>query len=126
MAKSQVKLKVKNAPKKPKLSEINELSLSVFILKKENADRLRLKINELGAKVLSEVRGVGVSRNSLFDTLKFGTDDVVVFFTTIRVEDVRDYMQTITEEFSLSVPGNGKGFTIDIDGYLGAKALFIE
>ena len=47
MAKSQVKLKVKNAPKKPKLSEINELSLSVFIIKKENADRLRLRIDEL-------------------------------------------------------------------------------
>ena len=42
------------------------------------------------------------------------------------IEDIRDFMQFISEKFELSLPGNGKGFTIDIDGYLGAKALFIE
>ena len=126
MAKLKVRHKLKSTKRKPTLNEINELSLSVFIIKRDKANELRTKINELGAKILSETRGVGVSRSSIFESLKVGNDDVSVFFTIIRVEDVKDYMQSISEEFNFAIPGNGKGFTIDIDGYLGAKALFIE
>ena len=126
MAKLKVRHKLKSTKRQPTLNEINELSLSVFIIKRDKANELRTKINELGAKILSETRGVGVSRSSIFESLKVGNDDVSVFFTIIRVEDVKDYMQSISEEFNFAIPGNGKGFTIDIDGYLGAKALFIE
>lgn len=124
MAKLRVRHELKKS--KPKLSEINELTLSVFIVKRDIAPKLRKRINQLGAKILSEVRGKGVSRSSAFESLRVGSQDMTVFFATARVEDVRDFMHTISDEFNLAVPGNGKGFTIDIDGYLGAKALFIE
>lgn len=126
MARLQVRHKLKVAPKKPKLNEINELAFCVFIIKKQRALELKNRIFELGGKILSEIRATGISRNSVFESLKVGCEEVVVFFSTIRVEDVKDYMATISEEFEFLVAGNGKGFTIDIDGYLGAKALFIE
>lgn len=128
MAKLKVKHNLKTSPetRKPKLSEINELSYCVFIIKRAEEDRLKKEIKQLGGHTLSIIRGIGVSRNNLFESLKIDTDDVSVFFAVIRVEDVRDFMSKISEKFSLSVPGNGKGFTIDIDGYLGAKAVFVE
>lgn len=113
-------------PRRPKLSEINELSLAVIIIKREQEGRLKERVLELGGKILSIVRGVGLSRFSVFESLKVGTDDVSVFFLTARVEDVRDIMQNISKEFKLNLPGNGKGFCVDVDGYLGAKAIFIE
>ena len=127
-----MKLKVKHnlksglPVKKPKLNEINELTISVFIIKRENEQKLKERIISLGGCILSIVRGIGVSRSSVFESLKIGTDDVSVFWVTSRVEDVRDIMQKISEEFELAVQGNGKGFCIDVDGYLGAKALFLE
>lgn len=126
-----MKLKVKHRIKKStkrsvKLNEINELSLAVFIIKRNQEDRLKERIQQLNAKVISITRGVGVSRNTIFESLKIGTDDVSIFFAASRVEDIRDLMQTITEEFELTIPGNGKGFVLDVDGYLGAKGLFIE
>ena len=125
--KSKVKLKLKNqVNKKPRLSEINELSLSVFIVKKEQELKLKNRIKELSGEIISITKGIGVSRSTIFESLKIGTEDVCVFFVLVRIEDVRDFMQTITEDFELAVPGKGKGFTIDIDGYLGAKAVFID
>ena len=125
--KSKVNFKLKKQKKrKPRLSEINELSLSVFIVKRQDEDRLKQRIKELEGEIVSITRGIGVSRATVFESLKIGTDDVSVFFTLSRIEDVRDFMQQITEEFELCVPGNGKGFTIDVDGYLGAKAVFID
>lgn len=125
--KSRVNLRLKKQKKRrPKLNEINELSLSVFIIKKEQEDKLRKKINELEGEIVSITKGIGVSRSTVFESLKIGMEDMSVFFVLVRIEDVRDFMQTITEEFELCVPGNGKGFVIDIDGYLGAKAVFID
>lgn len=124
--KLKVKHKLKTIPHKPKLSEINELTLSVFIVKRKFEDKIKYRILELGGKILSIFRGIGISRQTVFESLKMGTDDVSVVLMTSRVEDVRDIMQIISEEFELSKPGNGKGFTIDVDGYLGAKAIFIE
>ena len=123
-----MRLKVKHSLKKsrPKLSEINELSMSVFIVKRKDEEKLSKRLKTLGSQVLSITRGIGVSRNSIFESLKIGTDDISVFFAMSRVEDVRDIMKTITEEFDLTIPGNGKGFVVDIDGYLGAKAKFLE
>ena len=125
--KSKVNLRLKKQKKRrPKLNEINELSLSVFIIKREQEDNLKNKINELEGEIVSITRGIGVSRSTVFESLKIGTENMSVFFVLVRIEDVRDFMQTITEEFELCVPGNGKGFVIDIDGYLGAKAVFID
>ena len=126
-----MKLKVRHQLKtetahKPTLNEINELTMSIFIIKRGQEQKLREKITSLGGQILSILRGIGVSRYSVFESLKVGTDDCSVFFVISRVEDVRDMMQAIAEEFKLAVPGNGKGFCVDIDGYLGAKAMFID
>jgi len=125
--KSKVNMKLKmNKKSRIKLSEINELTLSVFIVKRDKEDKLKNRIKELSGRIVSITRAIGVSRSTIFESLKIGTEPVSVFFALCRIEDVRDFMQTITEEFELCVPGNGKGFTIDIDGYLGSKAAFIE
>jgi len=123
--KVNIRLK-KQKKKRPKLSEINELSFCVFIIKREEELKLKNRIKELEGEIVSITRGIGVSRATVFESLKIGTDNISVFFVLSRVEDVKDFMQTITEEFEFNVPGKGKGFTIDIDGYLGAKAVFID
>ncbi len=119
--KSSVKQK-----RKLKLSEIEDLSMCVFIVKKSIEDKFKAKIIENEGKILSLTYGTGVSRTSIFNSLKVGSDDVVIFFVTIRVEDVKKFMRTMSKEFELAVPGNGKGFVLDVNGYLGAKALFVE
>ena len=124
--KDNVKVKLRSSNKKLKLSEINELSMAVLIIQREKEKELKKRIIELGGRILSISWGTGISRSTVFESLKIGTEDVSVFFVMARVEDVRDLMKTITQDFSLSIPGNGKGFIIDIDGYLGAKAPFIE
>ena len=126
MATLKVKHKIKGAEKKLKLNEINELTMAVFIIDRSKENQLKERIKQLGAKIISITRGIGVYRNGIFDSIKIGTNDVSVFFVTTRVEDSRDLMQKISLEFELAVPGKGKGFTIDVDGYLGAKALFLE
>lgn len=124
--KLKVKHQLKTLPNRPKLSQINELSLGVFIIKRAKEDALKSRITEIGGEIVSILRGVGVSRSRVFESMKVGAEDVSVFVITARVEDIRDIMKDISEQFDLAVPGNGKGFTIDVDGYLGAKALFIE
>ena len=127
ISRDSVKVKLRSSNrKKLKLSEINELSMAVFIIQREREKELKNRVIELGGKILSISWGTGISRSTVFESLKIGTEDVSVFFVMTRVEDVRDLMKTITEEFALAIPGNGKGFIIDIDGYLGAKAPFIE
>lgn len=108
-----------------KLKQINELSMCVFIISREIEQKVKEKIEELQAKVVSIVRGNGISRFSLFLSLKIGTKDMSVIFAISRVEDVKKVMRTVAIDFSLAKPGNGKSFVIDIDGYLGAKAKFL-
>ena len=103
------------------------ISTTNFTFSHERREIIQLKNgSNIKGEIVSITRGVGVSRAKVFESLKIGTEDVSVFFVVTRIEDVRDFMQTITEEFELCVPGKGKGFTIDIDGYLGAKAVFVD
>lgn len=118
--------KLKAKTKQLKLSEINELSMCVFIVTRELEDKVQAKLSSLQAKVVSVVRGVGVSRFSVFASLKVGTTDMSVIFALARVEDTKKIMKNVSIEFSLAKPGNGKSFVIDINGYLGAKAKFME
>lgn len=109
-----------------KLKQINELSMCVFIISREIEQKVKERVEELQARVVSIVRGNGISRFSLFSSLKIGTKDMSVIFAISRVEDVKKVMRTVAIDFSLAKPGNGKSFVIDIDGYLGAKAKFLE
>ena len=122
----KVKVDKKKTKRPLKVSEIEDLSMCVFIVKRSMEDKLKASIMENDGKILSITYGTGISRSSIFNSLRVGSDDVVVFFVTLRVEDVRKFMRTISKEFELAVPGNGKGFVLDVDGYLGAKALFVE
>lgn len=121
MVKSRVKKK-----NQIKLSQIDELSMCVFIINRENEQEVKKRLDELQAKTVSILRGVGISRYSMFSSLKIGTNDMSVILAISRKEDVRKIMRTIAIEFSIAMPGNGKSFVVDIDGYLGAKAKFVE
>ena len=124
--KSKASVKKTKEKRKLKVSEIEDLSVCVFIVRKNLEDKLKSEILANDGKILSITYGTGISSTSMFSSLKVGSDDVVVFFVTIRVEDVRKFMKIISKQFELAVPGNGKGFVLDVDGYLGAKALFVE
>ena len=112
--------------KAKKLSSINELCLGVFIIDREEETHLREFVKNMGARVVSSFRGKGVSRNSVFQSIRVGTKDVTVVLVACPSEDIENLMKKVTLEFELDIPGNGKGIAIDIDGYLGAKALFME
>lgn len=120
------KLKARKTRKRPiRLSEINEMSMCVFIISRDLEADVSKKIEQEQAKVVSIVRGIGISRYSMFASLKVGTQDMSVIFAIARQEDTKKVMKNVAVEFSLAKPGNGKSFAIDIDGYLGAKAKFI-
>lgn len=121
-----VKSKAKKTTKQLKLRDINELSMCVFIVTRELEDKVQASLQKLQAKVVSVVRGIGISRYSMFASLKVGTSDMSLVFAIAREEDTKKVMRSIAVEYSLAKPGNGKSFAIKIDGYLGAKAKFME
>ena len=52
--------------------------------------------------------------------------DVSVVFGMVRVEDAEKAMDEISFKLKLEMPGNGRAMIVPIDGYMGAKAPFVE
>lgn len=110
--------------RKPKLSEIDELGMAVFICKTSKENELKDYVTELGGVVLSSMRARGLSRNAV--AVAFGAyTEMNVIFVTCQQEISRQLIYDVSQKFKFSQAGNGKGFLIDVDGYMGAKAAFI-
>jgi len=112
--------------RKPKLSEINELKIIVIIVPRDNEAKISTYISDRGAVILSKNRAKGISRASLFSGVGANEVPVTVIFASVRSEDSENLIMKISNDFRLDIPGNGKAFIIDVLGYMGAKAPFIE
>lgn len=108
------------------LSEINELVLCMFIVKRDLEKAVCTRIAEVGGVVVDVSRGKGVSRYSVFEAFGIGSSDISLIISQARKEDAEDVIKAISSEFKFSVPGNGKGFALTVEGYMGAKAPFVE
>ena len=112
--------------RKLKLSEINNLSMLVVIVPREKESEVSEYIALRGGIILSKNRAKGVSRATIFSGVGASVVPVSVLFTAARSEDAPQIITSLSEHFRLDIPGNGKAFMIDILGYMGAKAPFIE
>lgn len=114
-----------NVVNKRRLQDINEINIAVFICKTSKEPELKKYVSEIGGVVLSSVRGKGLSRSGI--ATAFGAySEVNVVFVMCQEEIARDIIQDVSAKFKFNVAGNGKGFLIDTEGYMGAKAAFIE
>ena len=109
-----------------KLSQINNLVMCMFIVKQKLEKDVCKTINDIGGVVLNVSRGKGVSRYSVFEAFGVGNNEISLVIAEAREEDAKDIIKKVAEEFKFNIPGNGKGFALDIEGYMGAKAPFIE
>lgn len=112
--------------RKLKLSEINELKMLVIIVPREKEQKASDYVSKRGAIVLSKNRAKGVSRANIFSGIGANDVPVSVLFVAVRSEDAPKLILELADDFRLDIPGNGKAFLIDILGYMGAKAPFIE
>ncbi len=120
-----MKKKVKVPVRKLKLSEIDELSIAVFICKTEKENELKNYVQDIGGIVLSSIRGKGLSRNAV--AVAFGAyTEMNVILAMCQAEVARNIVQDVSIKFKFNEAGNGKGFLLDTEGYMGAKAAFIE
>ena len=109
-----------------KLSDINKLSLIIWICKPKMEHDLKMRLGILGGRVLLSRPAKGVSRKPILEVLGLVSVDVQIIFSIARSEDAQNIINTIGTEFEFSKPGNGKAFAIDIDGYLGGKGPLVE
>ncbi|MBQ8468663.1 MAG: hypothetical protein IJ542_02785 [Clostridia bacterium] len=114
----------KFAIKKLQLEDINELSIAVFICKTKVEGELVKYATDIGGILLSSIRGKGLSRGAVARAFG-GYDEFNVVFVMVRSEVGRDLVQDVSIKFKFDEPNNGKGFLIDTDGYMGAKAAFV-
>lgn len=107
-------------------SQINELSMCCFVVKKENLDDLFAFIVNNGGRVLSAIECVGQSRSELVQAFDGFVPNNYFVLAMCQKEITDIFMLNVVKEFELNKKGNGKAFVIDILGYLGAKGPFVE
>ena len=112
--------------RKPKLSEINELSIYVCILPRENEKLAVDIIKDNKGIILSRHKGKGVSRSGILSGIGAYSSNISCIFSMARDEEVLDIVDAMNKSFDFDTPGNGKAFIIDVMGYMGAKAPFLN
>lgn len=118
MNKNKKQPKVK--AKKFSLSDIDELKMIMIFSSPEKETAIINKIAELGGRVILTEVGAGVAKR-----LGLQTTSTLVVFACARKEDADNILVAVDTELNFSLPGMGLGFTLDVDGYLGAKGLFV-
>lgn len=107
-------------------SQINELSMCCFVVKKEKLDDLFAFIVNNGGRVLSAIECVGQSRSELVQAFDGFVSNNYFVLAMCQKEITDIFMLNVVKEFELNKKGNGKAFVVDILGYLGAKGPFVE
>ncbi len=107
-------------------SQIGEISLCTFVISEQKLDSLLSFIVNNGGRVVAAVQGCGISRLSFAESFNgFAYDDYCVF--AICQKEITDiFMLNVSKEFKFNQGGNGKGFVVDVLGYMGAKGPFVE
>ncbi|MEG1581709.1 MAG: hypothetical protein RR334_00930 [Clostridia bacterium] len=108
-----------------KLREIDELDLCIFIVEKGYADNIMKRIKEQGAIVLICLQANGVSRSAVAEFFSSDNCDYELIVVQAKAESSVNIIESIATEFNFNAKGNGKAFLINIDGYMGNKALFL-
>ena len=106
------------------LSEVNELKFAMIIVNSKLESQIKEGIIKYNGRLLSAIPATGISRLTMFEAISGGTPSVV-FMVAVRSEDAERFIEKISIDAELNKIGNGKAFLIDVDGYTGAKALFI-
>lgn len=117
--------KIKNKLKKFSLDQIDELKFVLVIVKPEKEKEVVTRLEELGGRVLLSKIGEGVGKNKSLELLGIQTTESILIFAVARKEDADNLLVALDMEFNFTEPGNGLGLTIDVDGYMGSKGLFI-
>ena len=112
--------------RKPKLNEINELSIFTLIINREFEQEAVDFICENKGIILSRCKGKGISRAGLLSGVGAYSSPVTCIFSMVRKEEAEMLADSVADRFDLHIAGNGKSFIIDSLGYMGAKAPFIE
>lgn len=121
----QNKTTTKIKPKKFTLEQIDELKFLLVIVKPSIEKQVSLRLEELGGRVLLSKIGEGISKNKSLELLGIQTTESALLFACARREDADNLLVALNAEFNFTEPGNGLGLTIDCDGYMGSKGLFI-
>jgi len=111
--------------KKFSLDQIDELKMVVIIVKPEVESLVIKRLEELGGRVLLSERGEGISKSKSLELLGLQTVEDVVIFAAARKEDADNLLIALDAEFNFTLPGSGLGLTINVDGFMGAKGLFV-
>lgn len=115
----------KTKPKKFTLEQIDELKFMLVIVKPSIEKKVASRLEELGGRVLLSKIGEGISKNKSLELLGIQTTESALLFACARKEDADNLLVALNAEFNFTEPGNGLGLTIDCDGYMGSKGLFI-
>lgn len=121
-----MKKKVKTTQKKFSLDEIDELKFLVVITKPEFEKTLVERIGSFGGRVFFVKKAEGVSKEKKIEMLGIQPIENVVVFSAARSEDATNILVALNSEFNFSSPGCGLGFIVDVDGFMGAKGLFLK
>lgn len=121
----QNKTTAKIKPKKFTLDQIDELKFLLVIVKPSIEKQVALRLEELGGRVLISKIGEGISKNKSLELLGIQTTESALLFACARKEDADNLLVALNAEFNFTEPGNGLGLTIDCDGYMGSKGLFV-
>lgn len=111
--------------KKFSLDQIDELKFMIIIVKPEMEKPVINRLEELGGRVLLSKMGEGISKNKSLELLGIQTVKDVLIFACARAEDADNMLMALNLEFNFTEPGNGLGLTIEVEGYMGSKGLFV-
>lgn len=122
-----MKNKKNNIIKKKKFSldQIEELKIIIIVCRPEVELQVVGRLEELGGRVLIRERGEGISKSKSLELLGLQTVEDIVILATARKEDADNLLLALDSEFNFTLPGAGLAFTIDVDGFMGAKGLFV-
>ena len=115
----------RNNLKKFSLEQIDELKFLLIIIKPSLEKSVITRLEELGGRVLMSRLGEGVGKNSNLELLGISSTESALIFGVARKEDADNLLLALNMEFNFAEPGNGLGLTIDVDGYMGTKGLFV-
>lgn len=121
-----MKKKSRNVHKRFSLDEIDELSFMVVITKPEFEKQIINRIASFGGRAFFSKKAEGVSKDKKIEMLGIQPVENVVIFATARSEDATNILVALNTEFNFSSPGCGLGFIVDVEGFMGAKGLFLR
>lgn len=123
--KKMIKNQLPHEVKTFNLEEIDELKMILIIAKISLEDAIVDRLEALGGRVLLREVGEGIGKNMSLELLGINSTPYIVILGTARKEDADNIVVAIDSEVNFSAPGVGLGLTLDVEGYMGAKGLFV-